>query len=209
MAVAFAMACLVTSYEGVPQPTVISLGGSSVPTHLDRAQLENWITAHPRQATQAFLNGPGPGSIGKGPAQVPPPPCRTCAVTSPRSTPSYVSDKAGQLNPPVNEMVKIGLWIELYVGVGFIVGLGLGSLIGERTMPIIVLIALEIVVTAILAAHVMPYFLDGQRLVVGVPLDQLQRRPGRGPGRRGGARDRARCSSTARRLGDRQCPPGQ
>ncbi len=101
-----------------------------------------------------------------------------------------MSDEAGQLNPPVNEMVKIGLWIELYVGVGFIVGLGLGSLIGQRTVPIIMLIALEIIVTPILAAHVIPYFLDGQRLVVGIPLDQLrpaglavgQGGPGGGPG---------------------------
>ena len=80
-------------------------------------------------------------------------------------------------------MAKIGLWIELYVGVGFIVGLGLGSLIGQRTVPIIMLIALEIIVTPILAAHVIPYFLDGQRLVVGIPLDQLRPAPGRGPGR--------------------------
>ena len=100
-----------------------------------------------------------------------------------------MSDEAGQLNPPVNEMVKIGLWIELDVSIGFLVGLGLGSLIGQRTVPIIILIALEIIVTPILAAHVIPYFLDGQRLVVGIALDQL--RPaglaagqgGGGPGR--------------------------
>ena len=85
-----------------------------------------------------------------------------------------MSDEAGQLNPPVNEMVKIGLWIELDVGVAFLVGLGLGSLIGQRTVPIIILIALEIIVTPILAAHVIPYFLDGQRVVVGIALDQLR-----------------------------------
>jgi hypothetical protein len=174
VAVAFAMVCLVTSYEGVPQPTVISLNGVSVPTRLDQAQLENWITTHPRQAGEAFANGPGPGHAGNGPVPVP-------AATEPALHrdiatvyAGYASDEAGQLNPPVNEMAKIGLWIELYVGVGFIVGLGLGSLIGQRTVPIIVLIALEIIVTPILAAHVIPYFLDGQRLVVGIPLDQLR-----------------------------------
>ena len=99
-------------------------------------------------------------------------------------------------------MVKIGLWIELYVGVGFIVGLGLGSLIGQRTVPIIVLIALEIIVTPILAAHAIPYFLDGQRLVVGIPLDQL--RPGLAVGQGGRAaagRPRPRALRRAGRAG--------
>ena len=106
-------------------------------------------------------------------------------------------------------MAKIGAWIELYVGLGFIVGLGLGSLIGQRTVPIIVLIALEIIVTPILAAHVIPYFLDGQRLVVGIPLDQL-RPAGPRPGRPGGARARAGCSSAgAARWAYRRCPPGR
>ncbi len=181
VAVAFAMVCLVTGYEGVPQPAAISLSGISVPAQLDQAQLESWITAHRQQAAQAFIAGPGPSgpkAAGTGPASV-----RDIAAVYTE----YTSDEAGQLNPPVNEMVKIGLWIELYVGVGFIVGLGLGSLIGQRTVPIIILIALEIIITPILAAHVIPYFLDGQRLVVGIPLDQL--RPAglvAGPGGPGG-----------------------
>ena len=80
----------------------------------------------------------------------------------------------GQLNPADNEMIKIGLWLELDVGLGFMVGLGLGSLIGQRTVPIVLLVVLEIIVTPILAGHVIPYFLDGQRLVVGLAMDQLR-----------------------------------
>ena len=206
VAVAFAMVCLVTGYEGIPQPAAINVNGFSVPAHLDQAQLESWVTAHPRQAAQAFFNGPGPGPTGNGPGSgsagngpgggstgsEPSGPIATGpALRRDIATidSEYVSDEAGQLNPPVNEMVKIGLWIELDVGIGFLVGLGLGSLIGQRTVPIIILIALEIIVTPILAAHVIPYFLDGQRLVVGIALDQL--RPaglaagqgGGGPGR--------------------------
>jgi hypothetical protein len=37
-----------------------------------------------------------------------------------------------------------------------------------------VLIALEIIVTPILARVAIPYFLDGQRLVVGIAMDQLR-----------------------------------
>jgi hypothetical protein len=72
------------------------------------------------------------------------------------------------------EMVKVGLWLELEVGIGFLVGLGLGSLMGQRTVPTILLIVLEIIVTPVLAGHAIPYFLDGQRIVVGVAMDQLR-----------------------------------
>jgi hypothetical protein len=53
-------------------------------------------------------------------------------------------------------------------------GTGTAAIFSGLTVPIIVLIALEIIVTPILAAHVIPYFLDGQRLVVGILLDQLR-----------------------------------
>ena len=71
-------------------------------------------------------------------------------------------------------MAKIGLWLELEVGIGFLVGLGLGSLTGQRTTTTIVLIALEIIVTPLLARTQIPYFIDGQRLVIGIAMDQLR-----------------------------------
>ncbi len=64
--------------------------------------------------------------------------------------------------------------LELEVGIGFLVGLGLGSLTGQRTTTTIVLIALEIIVTPLLARVQIPYFIDGQRLVVGIAMDQLR-----------------------------------
>ena len=76
-------------------------------------------------------------------------------------------------NPVANEMAKIGLWLELETGIGFLVGLGFGSLAG-RTTTTIVLIALEIIVTPLLAHAQLPYFIDGQRLVVGIAMDQLR-----------------------------------
>jgi hypothetical protein len=90
-----------------------------------------------------------------------------CLVTSYEGVP-------GPGNPAINEMFKIGLWLVLDVGIGFLTGLGLGALTGQRTVTLVLLIALEIIVTPILAAHAIPYFLDGQRLVVGIALDQLR-----------------------------------
>ena len=121
----------------------------------------------------------------------------------------YISAETGQLNPPVNEMVKIGLWLELDIGIGFLVGLGVGSLIGQRTVSTVLMIVLQIIVTPILAAHVIPYFLNGQRVVVGIAMDQLRpaglaggaRRPGR-PGPRAVRRARGPQHPADAHLGD-------
>ena len=193
VAVAFAMVCLVTSYAGVPQPASVNVGGISVPAHLDQAQLETWLARYPGQAAEAF--GP-PGGTGGFRSDL--------GLASTYG--EYTDQENGQLNPAVNEMVKIGLWLELDVGLGFMVGLGLGSLIGQRTVPIVLLVVLEIIVTPILAGHVIPYFLDGQRLVVGLAMDQL--RPAGLAG--GGAGAPATCcSADAERWRYRRCPPGR
>ena len=46
-------------------------------------------------------------------------------------------------------MVKVGLWLELEVAIGFTVGLGLGALTGQRTTSTVLLIALQIIVTPV------------------------------------------------------------
>ncbi|HTT86096.1 MAG TPA: hypothetical protein VMF60_01905, partial [Acidimicrobiales bacterium] len=87
---------------------------------------------------------------------------------------NYYNDELSTLIPATNEMVKIGLWLELEVAVGFIVGLGLGSLIGQRIVATILMIALEIILTPILANVQIPHFVNGQRVIVGVAMDQLR-----------------------------------
>jgi hypothetical protein len=97
---------------------------------------------------------------------------------------------AGAVTPSAGAMADAGLWLELDLVVGFTIALGLGSLIGQRTVPVILLIVLEIVITPVLAGHVLPYFLDGERVVVGVAMDQLKPAAlagGRGVGLGGGA----------------------
>ncbi len=174
-AVAFTLVCLVTSYAGTPQPASVNVNGISVPAQLSQAQLESWLRQHPRQYEQAFVNGvpqlvPASGRI---PVSRPaPPPAVSRDIATLYS--DYTSDEAGQLNPPVNEMVKIGLWLVLDIGLGFLVGLGVGSLIGQRTVSTVLMIVLQIIVTPLLAAHVIPYFINGQRVVVGIAMDQLR-----------------------------------
>ena len=176
VAVAFAIVCLVTSYAGTPQPASINVNGISVPAQLSQAQFKSWILRHPQQYDQAFVNagpqfGPAAGGV-PGPRSANPRPVIDRDITIIYG--DYTSDEAGQLNPPVNEMVKIGLWLELDIGIGFLVGLGVGSLIGQRTVSTVLMIVLEIIVTPILAANVIPYFINGQRVVVGIAMDQLR-----------------------------------
>jgi len=166
VAVAFTMLCLVTSFEGTPEPSVINVNGVSIPAHLDEAQLKSWLLQHPRQAGATLRVGPVSTSFIPSPAAIDRQLGTVYGV--------YVSSAPGTLYPPINEMAKIGLWIELDVAIGFLVGLGVGSLIGQRTVSTILMIVLEIIVTPILANHTIPYFLDGQRAFVGVALDQLR-----------------------------------
>ena len=94
----------------------------------------------------------------------------TCLVTAFLGTP----DTASAVTVTVGDMVRSGLWLELYLLIGFILGLGLGSLMGQRTVPVVLLVVLEIIITPVLADHPLPFFLNGERLVVGVAMDQLK-----------------------------------
>jgi hypothetical protein len=81
---------------------------------------------------------------------------------------------AGAVTPSPGALAEAGLWLELDLVIAFTVGLGLGSLMGQRTVPVILLILLEIIITPALADHALPHFINGERLVVGVAMDQLK-----------------------------------
>jgi hypothetical protein len=171
VAVTFLINCLVTSYESPPPAASVSLGGLAIPSHLDEAGLRAWLRERPRQAAASGL----PLTLGSAAATATPARIRA-VIDADRADlyASYVSAEFSGADPAVNEMIKIGLWLELDVGIAFLVGLGLGALTGQRTTTTIVLIALEIIVTPLLARVQIPYFIDGQRLLVGVAMDQLR-----------------------------------
>ena len=78
------------------------------------------------------------------------------------------------LSPSVSLMVKSGLWIELYAAIGFLVGLGLSSLMGQRTVPVILMIVLEIVLTPLLSHSPIAHLLNLQRSLVGIAVTHLE-----------------------------------
>lgn len=177
VAIGFTFMCLITTFEGTPQPTSVNVDGGTIPLNLTEAQLHSFLLDHASEFAAGPVFKSGDGSITFGPG----------GPGGPGSNPQqyirsnfsliyqdYLEAQVTNLNPPANEMVKIGLWIELQVTLGFIIGLGLGSLTGQRTVTVIVLIALQIIATPILSSTVIPYFLDGQRLLVGVAMEQLR-----------------------------------
>lgn len=170
VAVAFAINCLVTGYESPPPTTSVAMFGVSIPEHLDEAGLRTWLLQHPQQAVSGLplaVNG-APGAVG--PAQI----RRAIDKNLGSLYSDYTAQEASASPVADSEMAKIGLWLELEVGIGFMVGLGFGALTGQRTTTTIVLIALDLIVTPLLARVQLPYFIDGQRLIVGIAMDQLR-----------------------------------
>ena len=127
------------------------MNGLTLPEHLDQAGLQTWLLQRPQQAATRGLPL-GPVAATATPAQIRSLIDRDIAGLYA----DYIADETGQSNPAMSEMAKIGLWLELEVGIGFLAGLGLGSLTGQRTTTTIVLIALEIIVTPILAGTRIP-----------------------------------------------------
>jgi hypothetical protein len=171
VALTFVINCLVTSYESAPDPTSVGFYGVTVPDNLSQAGLQAWLLRHPRQDADGILPGlPAGPDTTLTPAQVRSAVDKNIAAYYA----AYSASEIASSTPADNEMAKIGLWLELEAGIGFLVGLGFGSLTGQRTTTVIVLIALEIIVTPILSHAQIPYFIDGQRLIIGIAMDQLR-----------------------------------
>ncbi len=71
-------------------------------------------------------------------------------------------------------MIRAGLWIELEAVVGFTLGLGLASLMGQRLIPVILMIVLQMILTPILAFAAIPHLQGLQRSFVGLAMARLE-----------------------------------
>jgi hypothetical protein len=87
---------------------------------------------------------------------------------------NYTAYKGTFRVPPVSLMIETGLWIELEATLGFVIGLGLSSLMGQRTVPVVILIVFELILTPLLANHVIPHLINAQRGFVGVAMARIQ-----------------------------------
>ena len=175
VAIGFTIVCAVCVFAA---PTQLNYNGVNVPAGLSQAGLENWAADHadevicnfgfrigPSSPTSGIAavvnsvpcgNGPGGGpAIGKqapGSQGQPQPSQATDQASRQRDRRQDYSDYTRHFLSPSNSlMIRTGLWIELEAVIGFIVGLGLGSLLGQRTVAVVLMIVLEVVLTPILS----------------------------------------------------------
>lgn len=194
VAVGFAVVCAVCVLAA---PSSLTFNGLTVPSGLSQSSLENWAGDHAREVlcdlpydninVNVPCGGPaqptGPGStIQVGPPRGNVPVATTAqlhAAARQVALQNYPEYKAHFRTPPVSLMVKTGLWIELEAAIGFLVGLGLGSLLGQRTVPVILMIVLEVVLTPIVLRVKVAHLENLERAVVGVATAHLE--PGQLP----------------------------
>jgi hypothetical protein len=194
VAAGFAIVCAVCVLAA---PTQLNFNGVSVPGNLSRAGLESWaadnadvvlcnfdISVGPSSPIAQVLstvpcqNGPGgdraivkqaPGSQSEPPAS----PTQTRQAAIQIADADYSDYSKQFLSPSISLMIDSGLWLELEAIIGFIVGLGLGSLTGQRTVAVIAMVVLEVVLTPIAGRANIPHFSNVQRAVVGLATAHL------------------------------------
>jgi hypothetical protein len=195
VAVGFSIVCLVCVFAA---PTQLSYSGVNLPAGLSQSGLESWAAAHPDKvicnfgidigpnspdaaAIMAAINtvpcgGPG-GRLVKQPPNAPPQATatqaqiHTAAVAMARA--DYADYSRQFITPSISLMIRSGLWVELEAAIGFLVALGLSSLIGQRTVTVILMIVLEVVLTPILSRAKIAHFVNLQRGLVGLATAHL------------------------------------
>jgi hypothetical protein len=207
VAIGFTVVCVVCVFAA---PTRLDINGVKVPANLSRPALQNWAADNSHEVICNFDIRIGPDSpIAPVLESVPcggqnrgikaAPGSQTPTVTHAQveqaarliAAANYGDYSRQFLYPSTSLMIKSGLWIELEALIGFTVALGLGSLIGQRTVAVIMMIVLEVVLTPIFSRAHIPHFSNLQRAVVGLATAHLA--PGGlpvlggGGGRGGGA----------------------
>jgi hypothetical protein len=191
VAIGFSIVCAVCVYAA---PTTLNLNGLHVPAGLSHTELETWAGDHAKDvlcdvpSENIPVNipcGPAPTGSGKFIGKNPPVNLPNPSPDELRSAAVQVADQnwtfyQRQFRYPSNTlMIKTGLWLELETTVGFLVGLGLGSLLGQRTVAVVGMIVLEIIITPIVLRVRIPHLENLQRSVVGVATAHLE--PGQLP----------------------------
>jgi len=189
VAIGFTIVCAVCVFAA---PKTLNYDGVNVPVGLSRTGLENWAAGNADevvcnfglQLTPSTPNGSEIASVMNGVPCVPPggvPPnggakptqAQIRAVAALIARQNYSSYASDFLYPSDSLMIKSGLWLELEALMGLLVGLGLASLLGQRTISVILMIVLEVILTPIFSRTRIPHLLNLQRAVVGVATAHL------------------------------------
>jgi hypothetical protein len=192
VAVGFAIVCTVCILAA---PTQLNYDGTKVPAGLSQPALDSWATAHADEVICNFGfdigpnsdllqvvnsvncgNGNGPGiKIGPGATTTAPVShAQVEAAARQIANLDYYDYHRNFLEPPTHLIIDSGLWVLLEATIGFVVGLGLASLMGQRTVPVILMIVLEVILTPVLSRTVIPHLINAQRGIVGLAMSHLE-----------------------------------
>jgi len=137
VAVAFTIICAVCVLSA---PTSFDFQGTTVPLGLSLHGYENWAADHPNLIICDFpYNGPCPGN------EAEPTTPLSKALAEQQAEQNYPTYAVTYNSPPYSLMIRAGLWLELEVIVAYVFGLGFASLLGQRMVPIILMIVYEII----------------------------------------------------------------
>jgi hypothetical protein len=191
VAAGFTIVCAVCVFAA---PTKLDYSGVTVPSGLSQSGLESWAAQHYNKVLCNFGYRETPGAVPVNPncgggngrqgtiiiqkggqtihLSSKPADLRAAAIQVAKQ--DYTDYHNTFLSPPASLMVKAGLWIELEAIIGFMVGLGLASMIGQRTVAVVLMIVLEVILTPLLSNHIIPHFINVQRGVVGLAMAHLE-----------------------------------
>jgi hypothetical protein len=190
VAVGFAIVCAVCTFAA---PSTLNYNGATVPTQLSNTALVQWARQHPNEVVDNFplrltpsqitntaclpgAHGPH-GGIAKvlpAPSGTPCTPAQLRDLAATVANGAYADYSRYFLSPPVSLMIKTGLWIELEALVAFLIGLGLASLIGQRTVAVVLMIVLEVILTPLAIRAHLPHMINLQRAIIGAATAHLE-----------------------------------
>jgi hypothetical protein len=183
VAAGFTIVCAVCVFAA---PTQLDYQGIKVPAGLSATGFNHWAEDHPKLVVCGFpYNGPiGVPCFIKGNGQIVTPPGSSGFKNISTATlkadalkvaeQNYKSYQKLFLYPSNSLMIKTGLWIELEAIIGFIVGLGLASLMGQRTVPVVLMIVLEVILTPLFSRAAIAHLINAQRGLVGLAMAHLE-----------------------------------
>ena len=193
IAIGFTIVCAVCVFAA---PTTLNYQGATVPAQLSEAQLVQWAEQHPNEVVDNFPirnlsssasnllaclpGGPPLAATDGGRVKTVGPRSGVCTPAQRRAfaahlvTEDYTDYSHYFLTPSYSLMIKSGLWIELEAVVAFLVGLGLASLLGQRTVTVVLMIVLEIILTPIAIRAHLPHLINLQRMIIGAATAHVE-----------------------------------
>ena len=160
VAVAFTIICAVCVFSA---PTSFDFQGTTVPLGLSLHGYETWAADHPNLIICDFpYNGPCPGN------EAEPNTPLSRALAERQAEQNYPTYAVTYNSPPYGLMIRAGLWLELEVIIAYVFGLGFASLMGQRMVPIILMIVYEIIFRPFLLSTKiqLPHLINLQRPLV-------------------------------------------